>query len=156
MHCDSTEVIPTNIKTCQSQKGDASQLEAMSLIPLAVLLTATRRKLCISRVETRALLKFDRSGTRYGHGGILQGSALGHMGNSIWTTWNGNIMHAPRHSLSNHRQLDFSVPQLAQANNNENIKTPHYWPFVMGTHGGFPSQRASNRESVSTLWRHHT
>ena len=47
------------------------------------------------------------------------------------------------------------VQQLVQANIKLNIKALHYWPFVRGTtgHWWFPSQRASNVESVPMLWR---
>ena len=66
---------------------------------------------------------------------------------------------------------------VSSANNRENIEVPHKWPFlIMGiitVHvlnegqiapfwlespitGGFPSQRASNMESISMTWCHDT
>ena len=47
---------------------------------------------------------------------------------------------------------------FAASNIKENIKARHYWPFCEGNPpvtDGFPSQRASNVESVSMAWCHH-
>ena len=47
------------------------------------------------------------------------------------------------------------VQQLTWANTKINTIIPHYWPFVRGKISGFPSQRASNVETVSISWHHH-
>ena len=47
------------------------------------------------------------------------------------------------------------VEKLVIANNKENIKALHYWAFMWGKPpeiGEFPSQRASNAESISMSW----
>ena len=47
------------------------------------------------------------------------------------------------------------MQQFAQPDIKGNIKAPYRWPFVKGIHWWFPSQRASNAESVSISWHHH-
>ena len=69
------------------------------------------------------------------------------------------------HDVSNHWQCNCLCNSLFRLNNKENIKTEHHWPFVRGTTGvrfvkgiyqsGFPSQRASNVESIIMSWHRH-
>ena len=47
------------------------------------------------------------------------------------------------------------VQSFALANNKEIIKIPHFWPFMLITHG-FQAQRVSNVEIVSMSWYYHT
>ena len=46
---------------------------------------------------------------------------------------------------------------FVQANNKESIKAPQYGPFSGNplVIGGFPSQRATDAESISMSWHHH-
>ena len=46
------------------------------------------------------------------------------------------------------------IQKFVQANIKENTKAPRQWPF-WEEHCGFPTQRASNVQSVSVWWRHH-
>ena len=82
---------------------------------------------------------------------------------SIW--WRHHVKHVmfiavtvhKGHCFSNHRLPNSFLGDWQPKNN----KTPPHWPFVRGIcpvwgkSGGFPSQSASNAESVSMLWRHH-
>ena len=51
-----------------------------------------------------------------------------------------------------------NICSTVQLNNEENIRALYYWLLCEGNSPvtwGFPSQRASNMESVSISWHHH-
>ena len=70
-----------------------------------------------------------------------------------------------RHDVSNHWQCNYLCNSLFRLFNRENIKVKRHGPTVRGTAGvrsvkgihqsGFPSQRASNVESIAMSWHHH-
>ena len=64
-----------------------------------------------------------------------------------------------RQSVANHQQI-CSLFKFVEANTTsikENIKTPHYWPFVcQAVTDGFPSTRDINGETAFMTWRHHS
>ena len=63
--------------------------------------------------------------------------------------------HNEGDGISNHRCFDCLNNRLFSHRwIKENIKAPHHWS-LWEEFSGFPSQRASNPENVSTWWRHH-
>ena len=71
-----------------------------------------------------------------------------HDGANAWI----NYTHE-HHSISNNPQLDCLFSSLLENKSpKENIKAPCHGALCVH---GFPSQRASNTERVSMLWRHH-
>ena len=63
---------------------------------------------------------------------------------SWWTRWR---LKSPASRLI--------TQPFVQAQIKENIKAPRHWPLWGEFTGEFPSQRASNAESVSIWWRYH-
>ena len=65
--------------------------------------------------------------------------------------------HNERDGASNHRRLECLFSRLFRLTSNK-ISKPALLAHFQGNKlmtGGFPSQRASNAETVSLLWRHH-
>ena len=58
------------------------------------------------------------------------------------------------HGVLNHRKL-CCFRQFALGNGYGKIKAPHYYERNSLITSGFPSQRASNEESVPISWRHY-
>ena len=58
-----------------------------------------------------------------------------------------------QHGISNHWQ--FNCQELVQANNKENIKAPHYWPFVRGIYNSSVDSPHKGPVIISIQWCHH-
>ena len=76
--------------------------------------------------------------------------------NRIHNSWYQYIDVIWRHWCFESPTTRLFVQKHARANNEENIKTPYFWPFVSMKPAtvGFLSQRAHIAESVSKSWRH--
>ena len=63
-----------------------------------------------------------------------------------------------RHSVSNHRQLDYLFNRLFRRTSKKTskLRVTDLCERNSPVTSGFPSQRASNAENVSIWWRHHT
>ena len=93
-------------------------------------------------------------------------SIMGCLSWALWENWQcyyGTTLYRPmkwHHSMiSNHRQLELIVQPPVQVHNKEKKALP-YWLHCVGNSnprltGKFPSQRASNVESLSMTRLHH-